>query len=56
VNRDQGTEPRSIIDLYIFLTLLITTHSSCFKKVAHHLQNELLKNSPRELADHNMGL
>jgi hypothetical protein len=36
--------------------LLITTHNSCLQKVSHQLQNELLKNGPRELADHNMGL
>jgi hypothetical protein len=48
--------PYSIVDPYIFLTFLITTHSSNLQKVAHDLQNELLKNGPRELADHNMGL
>jgi hypothetical protein len=48
--------PHSILDAYIFLTLLITTHISCLQKIAHHLQNEPLKNGPWELADRNMGL
>jgi hypothetical protein len=47
--------PHSILDAYIFLTLLITTHISCLQKVAHHLGNELLQNGPKELIDHNMG-